>query len=435
MSTEQTPNEPASDLGEDDLSTAFTDALSGQDSQPAVPESPAASPTSAEPEAPAALDPSPASAPIGAPVETSPNPAAPQQEAPSNEPQISDSLRHLLTTAEQYGVSTDGMTSEAQLTEAVLQQMRQMQPYVQFAHQAMPHVGAVRDAYVSGQSPEGNAPPQGSQAAPAPADSGAFDASKYLNEKYGGPSWKPEYQTAVDTGIVHRDPETGLWKPVPGYEVMAGTVVADMNAAQQHSSSFWQGIAQGNPYDNFYNVLKEPLMHDFRALIEETIEGREKTTRSQDVVSRFEEEHASWLYQVNPQTGERLPTEKGSQFLAAVSDLRESGITDPEKAIGIASRMLGVGTTQSPAPAQQQAATTAQAPAQQPVAQPPATPQPPAPQQTPTQQAFLDSALQRAAHSPTATGGIAPDQPQSVTEGDLESMFTSALRANSGPHA
>lgn len=406
-------------MTEGDLSSVFSEALGQGVSQ---------EPQSSQPDpAPVAA---PAVEPVGAPTDS-------PQEIP-----VSETLAPLLENARQLGISTDGMTSETQLAQAVMDQIRSMQPYVNFAQQVIPHTDRIRQVIATppGQAPQPVASPQSQQDPQQGSQQaeGGFDINAYLNEKYGGPSWKSEFKHAIDSGIVQRDVETGLWQPTPGYEIMASSLVPEMNAAAQHSSRFWQDVAQGNPYEKFFGVLKEPLMHEVRSLVENMVAGREQESQKRSVISDFETQHGSWLYQSDPSTGQRYLTDQGSAFYDTLADLRESGMSDPAKILATASRLHGLSVpAKQPAPVSQSVAS------QQPVAQA-AVSQSPAPTQqaapaavvpaavpapATTPQSFINSALQRASHSTTAA--TTPDQPQVVSEGDLDSMFSNAIRSAS----
>ena len=186
-------------------------------------------------------------------------------------------------------------------------------------------------------------------------------------------------------------------------------------------------------------------MHEMRQMVGSLLSEREQTTQAQGAVEQFEAQHAHWLYQTNPQTGQQVATQQGQAFFETVQDLQANGMTDQAKILEVASRMHGITSQQQPAqpaPAQPPAQAQAPAPTQPVPNQPVPVQQPAAPTSAPVAQqpvaqpaqpaqTFLDSAKQRAMHSPPAATGFTPDQPQSVTEGDLETMFTSAAQSAS----
>lgn len=325
--------------------------------------------------------------------------------------------------ARRLGISVDGMQSEGQLAAAVLSQIERMQPQVRMAQDMAPYADEFRQ-YVNNKQ----APPQAPAQAPAPVSKDQWDAAEYFDKQYGGPVFKNEHRELVESGQVIRDPESGDWTARPGYEALVAASLPGLNAAQTHMSKFWQTLSSANPYEKFYGVLKEPLVRDVRSLVGELLAEREQATKQTDVVSQFENEHRSWLYQTDPSSGRSVPTDRGQQFFQTVAELRTSGISEPSRAIEIASRMLGV---------------TAQATSQ--LAVVPVTPAaavPPVPsaiqslqnQAAQTKQSFLDGAKQRAGYAPSYSSPVgtgSESAPEVFSPNELDSMFTNALRVAS----
>lgn len=373
----QTPDED--DIN---LTTAFTDASKASHAE-----------TQSDPPA----SPEPVSDP---PVETQ---EYVETSTDTPDPQISA----VAEQARALGVQFSDTATDAEIAQAALQQLHNQQPYVSFAQQLAPRADQIRQ-FLTADEPA----PQPKQTQ-QPADSGGFDLEAYFQEKYGGPVWNGEYKQAIDAGLVQRDPETGLWTPAPGQEILAASLVQGMNAAQRHSNQVWQDIAHGNPYEKFYGVLKDPIMHEVERRVEEILANRERQTAEISALDAFERQHASWLYSVDPQTGQQIPTEKGAAFIKTLQSLQDSGIEDSATALKFAAQMHGI-TDGAPA-----AASTPATPAN------PATPaaNTAKAEQTPPE-SFLESAKRRAAHSPSASGSqAAADAPQVVTEGDLNTMF------------
>ena len=175
----------------------------------------------------------------------SPEQSAPVQPVASQQPvqqpatEISPEARALFETAQGLGLSTEGIRSEAELANLVMNEMRNMQPMVNFAQQVLPYTDQIRQTITGqpGQSADGTQPigspfshgqaaHASAQADPQPSpEANGFNPVSYLQDKYGGPAWKPEFQQAVDAGMVQRDSQTGLWAPAQGYELMVGSLL------------------------------------------------------------------------------------------------------------------------------------------------------------------------------------------------------------------
>jgi hypothetical protein len=191
-----------------------------------------------------------------------------------------------------------------------------------------------------------------------------------------------------------------------------------MNSAQQHAAQFWQSMTRGNPYEKIYSALADPIEKVIEDRVERILSQRMEQSKSQDVISRFESEHGTWLYQTDPSTGQRVLSDRGRQFTDKIQELREQGIRSPEKLLEYAQQMTGIAPSQPQQPAAVQ--NTGVAPkAKQPVSQ------------EAQQQTFLEGAQRRAQHSPSARGRVSEDAPQVMTMGDLESLFVRAQRAKS----
>jgi hypothetical protein len=241
-----------------------------------------------------------------------------------------------------------------------------------------------------------------------------WDPNGYFKQKWAGPEWEGEWEYAEKHGIVQRNPESGLYEPVPGREIMAGQVVQQMNHALLARQQQWQQITQGNPYKQFYDVLYEPMQKAWQADVQKVIEQTFAQRETQSFVDKFESENAGWLYQQAP-TGQRTMTEQGKAFYDAIGVLQDSGVTDPRKIVDLATKMVRASAPVAPAPAQ------------------PVVPQQPvAPEVVSAvkQASFLENAMDKARHSPNAGGytQAAPDHPVTVSETELNSMFVSDFR-------
>jgi len=190
----------------------------------------------------------------------------------------------------------------------------------------------------------------------------------------------------------------------PGYEMSVGQVVNDVNAAAIHKAKFWQNLTNGNPLETIYSSIEDPVTRLVNERVEQILAEREQTNQGRTVVSSFEEANASWMYKTDAKTGQRVPSEAGQAFFNTVADLRESGITDQAKLIAVASKLHGVGQTPAAAVAQ------ATAPSKQ--------------------ESFLESARQRAEHTPNARAGGADEAPQIMNDRDLDSIWERSFAAS-----
>lgn len=357
-------------------------------------------------------------APLEEPAEPSEPPQVTHsQDAPpvaSDDPPADDvpsGFDVLVDNARRLGISTDGMSSEAELAKAVMDQMEQMQPMVGYAQQLAPHADKIQ-AYLASQAVNPDAKQAQAETSPNP-EKEQWDPAKYLQDKYGGPDWKQTYQQAIDSGMVTRDVDTGLWTSTPGYEVMVSSILPELNAAEKHTSGFWQRLSRANPYQDFYSVLKEPFMREVKDEIRRYIESRETSQQIEDEVGSFIQSKSDIVYKVDPSTGSQVLSDVGIDLVDTLNQLRESGVTDHSVLLKISKWKLGEGAAQPPA--------AVSSPPQPPAAVPQPVSQSP-------QQSFLDAARERAAHSPSASLTSDASAPQVETEGDLESMFSRAFR-------
>lgn len=343
-------------------------------------------------------------------TETQPTAGQSEAEQPP-EPAFSDQLRE---AAVRLGLTVDDGATAEDLALAALQQLHSAKPLMTFAQQAL------------ASQPQQPQAPQAEQ----PKE---WTPESYFQEKYGGPQWQPQFTQAINSGMLVRDTQTNLWKPAPGYEVMAGGIVNQVNEAERHTQQMWQDLGRSNPYQRFYENLLEPMQRAWKADMESFVAQQQQATTQKSTIEQFEQQNASWLYRDDPVSGGRVLTDKGQSLFNAISDIRSKGVTDPETLLELASLKAGI---QSGAPSQ--VAAKAEAPSQPQAGQAAEQPasQAPSPPQAATngesqapQQSFLESALRRASHSPSANGHSSEASPPAMTEGDLNSMFVQAFRS------
>jgi len=397
----------------EDFRSAFTDAMAAanQAAQPVVPQP--------EPVAPAApIQAEPPTQTQAQPVAVPPTQATPQQPA-----QPSAFAR----AAQEAGIQVDGLNDE-QIAGAMAQHIQRTRPYVQYGQQMAPYADQIR-SYFEQQADQGRA----QQAAQEPAAQDKWTEEDYFTQKWAAPKWDESFNFAIQQGIVQRNAETGLYEATPGFEGMVMELLPGLNKAASWTAQQWQGITRGNPYRQFYDVLREPLQRAWKTDMQQIVAEQLAQQATEQRVNTFEAENAAWLYAVDPATGQRILTAKGQDFYDEIDTLREAGVTDPTRLISLAMRRLG----QPQAQGMTQQVPTMQAVPAQMVSAAPSVPQPAIPPQVASanqQATFLQNALQRASHSPQAGGASAhaPEHPVSVSENDLNNMFVSEFRTAQG---
>ena len=329
------------------------------------------------------------------PIEDAPEVEAPEAEAPEPEevePTVNP-LESLFSQVNELGIDTEGIDSADALVARLAGQLKEQQPLARYAQQVMPYEDQIREFFQKQDAPAEQA-----------SDPQQWTKDQHFKDKYGGPTWSPAYQQLADSGQIKQDPDTGQWMAAPGYEMSVGQVINDVNAAAIHKAKFWQNLTNGNPLETIYSSIEDPVTRLVNERVEQILAEREQTNQGRTVVSSFEEANASWMYKTDAKTGQRVPSEAGQAFFNTVADLRESGITDQAKLIAVASKLHGVGQTPAAAVAQ------ATAPSKQ--------------------ESFLESARQRAEHTPNARAGGADEAPQIMNDRDLDSIWERSFAAS-----
>lgn len=306
-----------------------------------------------------------------------------------------------------------------------MEHYRAQQPYIQYGQSLLPHAQVVNEALArAAQGPQ----PQQPQ---APAEQ-KFDPNSYFAQKWNVPQWKEEYDFAIERGLVARDPDSGMFIAAnPQAGPMVAGMLPELNRAYQLQAKNFQDFLRGNPYQKFYEVLQEPLQKQLDEQISQRVQAALQEHQRQQQIDRFEQEHSSWMYAKSP-TGQfdfNRPTPEGQKFLQNVQMLRDGGMRDFNQITSLALQLTGRGqqSQQAAAPVQQQSPATIPFPQQQ------------APQAVSqvAQASFLQEALARSAHTPSA-GAMSvqsPDSPVVLSETDLENLFTNEYRATRGQMA
>ena len=384
---------PASDsdqtLNEGDLSRMFVDAAGTPEPAPVVAD-----------EAPVA--------------DSAPEPVATDASAVPVEPPTIQSVE-LLAAARNLGISTDGMKSTEELAIASMRKLHESMPLLNYAQQLLPYADQIREFFATREG-------QASQPQQAAPDQQEWTPDSHFNQLWNGPEWNPQFTEAINSGMVERDPSTGLWRSAPGYEVITGSMLEPLNSAHRHATSFWTDLSRSNPYQKFYQAMEEPMRRAWKQDMEEFLTTRERDAATSNDIASFERQHEAELYRTNPVTGRREPTQQGQLLLGSIDRINRA--QTPQEKLAIAIELAGMNKQPQPqqvapvqaAPVPQQAAPQQAAPIQ-------AAPVAPQTNQR-SQQSFLDGALRVASHSPSSNGsgdamGTAPVQMEALELGNF----------------
>lgn len=376
-------NPEAAESAEDrEFESSFSQAAS---SAP-PPAAPAPAPADAVPPAQPPASPSPLSSqpfvpalrPAAAPVAPTSPAAAPA--APQVNPLFADAAR--------FGIKTEDIKTDADLAKALMAHLQSVNPYAEVGrrHLATP--------------PQPAAP-----AAPASPPEKEWSLDDHFAEQWKVPAWNPQFDAAIERGLVALDPETGLYVAAdPRMEATVLPLLAPMNEAHIARAEARQALFNGNPLRNFHDALYPAIERQIMAKVEEIVGQRFNQVEETDAFATFEDANRAWLYN---EQGEF--TEHGQRFGAALADFAKAGINDPSERIQYALKLC-------PPPAAAPAV-------------PPAQPGAPAPAQPTPQETFLNSALDRARHSPQSHGHLqsTPHAPVTVEEAELETLFSRQL--------
>lgn len=258
------------------------------------------------------------------------------------------------------------------------------------------------------------------------AEKEGWSQEKYFSEKYGGPTWKQEYDNAMRQGLVVEGESGYILAENAQRSPETDRVVGEMNAALQHRQHFYADLANGNFYEKTFDVYREPIEKLVEARVQQMLSARESETQTLSFVDQFEQDNESWMWSKDPSTGEMQETPKRTEFVRQVREVQRAGVSDVETAIQLAMRGFDTGASAPPT-------------------EPPPAEKPPEPvgtgetiennqniqtDQNAQQQSFLDRARSASGHTPSASGRDAEDAPQVLSEGDLNSLWMQSYRSS-----
>jgi hypothetical protein len=353
------------------------------------------------------------------------DPAAPSPAAPAApQPAVAPPAAPAAPSPVSQAIASLGLDPRAfpddnaavQYLTGVAQEYQQLLPYAQLGYQMQPHLDKFQ-AWMNGQ---GQPQAQPAAAPAAPAAPQGFNLDEHFKKAWNLPDFDPSWEK-----LVQFNPQTGLYEGIaPGVPY---NIVDGMNKYAMAYKSKQREFMQ-NPIKQTFEHIKDPILHEVR----EEIQRQYRTMQAQQENQQFEQQYAKHLYQtdaagnivINPMTGQPQPSGFGNRFFHHARALYESGVRDErtlrqyalDQAIGEVMRMQ---YNQPAAPA---------APAQP--AAPPAAPPTPAQISQEKTSSFLQNAMNRAGHTPSAAGAAAaPSEPVRFSSfGDLDGLFERAAR-------
>lgn len=326
--------------------------------------------------------------------EATPQPATPETPQPAPNP--------LIDYARSAGVDVGEYTTDADFGKAFIGQYQQQSQLANWAKQLLPHADKITAAL--------------QQREPEPEPQAEWDLDQHFAKAWDIPEYNSSWDNMIQSGAVQKD-ASGRYAPAEGFEYLnLSPELRELNEFESKRGKSVQDLFYGgNFYKNVWDKFQEPIERMIQDKAQALLEERFGQESVHDTISQFESQN-EWLYDgqnmelVNGQPMRKL-TEQGRKFFDTVGQLRESGMTDASTVLKYASQLV-------PPPAQEP---TPAAPA--------ATPEQASEQQA---QSFLDTAMQRAQHSPSGGGASAthPEtEPINVTRNELHNMFRNAWAA------
>lgn len=359
----------------------------------------------------------------GQAVEDQTAPEVPVAETPETpeEPVVNPLFEEAKAAGLEFG---EDITDSDALARFLLSQYSQQRPYAEYGRSALSAQPQHQEAQESKRQ---------SQDAPGDLDSDSFDEHKFFSEAWNVPQLSPGAQWAIQHGLF-KEGKGGLLEAAEGLEQAAMPYLKEVNDYQRSRASLHEKFAE-NPVQFMAEKLLPYFQHKLSSQFQELSQQSVQTYEQQSFVDKFKAEHSSWLYN---QQGQFTP--HGQQFNAIVSKYLEKGL-DIQEATEIALKF-------APPPAAvptQKAGDPKDSPKPPAAAAPntetkdgrgrdehgrflPAGKPAPAPKKEPS---FIENAKRRAMASHAAVGAT-PENTVVASEGDLDSMWTSAWNAHAG---
>lgn len=340
----------------------------------------------------------------------------PQQEQTPETPSLPSSL---LARAQQAGLDGfDGIDSTDKFAEYLLDRYMQVQPYADYGRSALTQ-------QPSQARQNGNEPKQPEQA--ADGEQGGFDPDKYFSEAWSVPTLSPGAQMALKGGAFDTD-DRGFIVAAKGYEQFAMPYLKEINDYQQAKAQQNEAFA-ANPVKFMAEKLLPYFEHKFSDRWTNTVQERFQEYEHQNFETKFIEDNKAWLYT----TDGKAFSPEGLKFRDAVAELREQGITDPQRLANYALKIAGINPESYAGVGAQEARQDANPPSAPNKATPPKDPATgkfvKVEQPKSKQESFLDE-MRRKAKSGTSQGSHNGNgaEPVVSNDGELDSMFTKAFQ-------
>lgn len=340
-------------------------------------------------------------------------PPSQQEQAAEATPALPPSL---LARAQQAGLDgLDGIDSPDKFAEYLLDRYMQVQPYADYGRSALTQSGKQ-------QLPDN----QGHGSADDDRDGGVdkFDENKYFSDAWQVPQLSPAASFLLEKGAFELN-DLGMITPAKGYESLAMPHLQEVQAYQQSKAAQNEAFA-ANPVKFMAEKLLPYFEHKFSDRWQNTVQERFQEYEHQNFEAKFIEDNKAWLYTAD---GKAFSPE-GVRFRDAVAELREQGITDPQRLANLATRLAGIDTNKAGAGAQEARQEADPTPAQN-KSTPPKDPQTGkfVKAEKSKQESFLDE-MRRKAKAGTSQGSheASGAAPVVSNDGELDAMFTKAFQ-------
>lgn len=319
----------------------------------------------------------------------------------------------LLARAQQAGLDgLDGIDSPDKFAEYLLDRYMQVQPYADYGRSALT------------QQPAAVEHAQQKSAVQKEDEQQGFDENKYFSDAWQVPQLSPAASFLLEKGAFELN-DLGMITPAKGYESLAMPHLQEVQAYQQSKAAQNEAFA-ANPVKFMAEKLLPYFEHKFSDRWQNTVQERFQEYEHQNFEAKFIEDNKAWLYTAD---GKAFSPE-GVRFRDAVAELREQGITDPQRLANLATRLSGIDTNKAGAGAQEARQEADPTPAQN-KSTPPKDPQTGkfVKAEKSKQETFLDE-MRRKAKAGTSQGSheASGAAPVVSNDGELDAMFTKAFQ-------
>jgi hypothetical protein len=272
-------------------------------------------------------------------------PVAPTADTPAEpvitQPKISPSL---MEKAKAANLNLEGINNDAELAEAIYDAFVQTRA----AYQASAQQPAAQPYEQQSARKADNVDHEHAK---------QFDLDGHFNGLWKVPQMDDASKHLINSGVVQIDPETGIYKAKPGFELMAGPLLNNLNQSHIAHKQQLNSLFEGNFFTNSWSAYQPAVEHLIAQKFQELAGGWQSQQQTQQTVqaqeqfvNKFEEDNAKWLFKTNI-LGEKSLSEQGQKFASTVAELREAGIQDPQRLAKMAMQIAGIQAGNAAAPA------------------------------------------------------------------------------------